>query len=154
MILNTGYEAIIAGIGGACVAQVIKVLWYFLIHKKFNFKILTTTGGMPSSHSSGVIGLTTSVGIIQGFDSVLFAISLGYAIITMYDAAGIRRAAGKTAATLNRFIKEIQENNQKIEPYETLKELLGHTPKEVFCGALLGIFFAYSVHSLLRLLVI
>ncbi len=154
MVLNTGYEVILAGVGGACIAQILKVLIYFLTHKKFNFKILSTTGGMPSAHSSGVIALTTSVGIIRGYDSLLFAVSLGYAVITMYDAAGIRRAAGKTAATLNRFIKEIQENGQKIEPYETLKELLGHTPVEVFCGAILGFVFAYSCHTLLALLAV
>ena len=151
MILNTGYEAIIAGIGGAFLAQVLKVLGYFLTHKEFNFKILSTTGGMPSSHSAGVIGLTTSVGLIQGFDSVMFAISLGYAIIIMYDAAGIRRSAGKTAATLNRFIKEIQERNQEISAYDTLKELLGHTPKQVYCGAFLGALFAIFTHSTLIL---
>lgn len=154
MILNTGYEAILSGIGGAAIAQVLKVLGYFLTHKHINFKIFTTTGGMPSSHSAGVIALTTSVGIIQGFDSMLFAISLGYAIVTMYDAAGIRRAAGKTAATLNRFIREIQEQNEDISAYDTLKELLGHTPKQVYCGAILGAMFAYFMHSLLALLLL
>ncbi|MBE7705764.1 MAG: divergent PAP2 family protein [Cyanobacteria bacterium SIG30] len=154
MILNTGYEVLIAGIGGAILAQTLKVMLYFITHKEINFKILTTTGGMPSSHSAVVTGIATSVALIQGFDSVLFAVSTGFAIIIMYDATGIRRAAGKTAATLNRFIREIRAKDQKITTYATLKELLGHTPIEVFWGAILGVIFAYFVHGILQLLLL
>ena len=97
-ILNTGYEALSAGVLAAFFAQVIKFFIFTIKARKVNFKIFTTTGGMPSSHSAGVMGLATSVGIIEGFDSVFFAIAIGFALITMYDAAGVRRAAGKTAA--------------------------------------------------------
>lgn len=144
---NTGIEAIIAGIGAACIAQISKVLLYIIVHKKINFKIFTTTGGMPSSHSAGVIALTTSVGLIEGFTSIAFAISLGFSLVVIQDAQGLRRAAGKTAATLNRLISEWNLNsNEQTKPYEVLKELLGHTPFEVLVGILLGIAVSFAFH--------
>lgn len=149
--LNTGYEVIASGIFAAILAQVLKVLLYILVNKKINFKIITTTGGMPSSHSAGVCGLATSVCLICGFDSVSFAIASGYAVVVMYDAAGVRRAAGKTAATLNRLVRDLSEQNKEPNPYEVLKELLGHTPKEVVCGAILGVMVAFFMHALLSL---
>lgn len=144
---NTGLEAIFAGLAGAFIAQFIKVFTYLFTHKKINFKIFTTTGGMPSSHTAGVIGLTTSIGLIDGFDSLVFAVSLGFSLIVMQDASGVRRAAGKTAATLNRLVDEFVQKNQEVKPYAVLKELLGHTPLEVFCGMILGIVIAFVVHN-------
>lgn len=145
MLLNTGYEALLAGVMGAFTAQVIKFLIFTIKSKKINFKIFTTTGGMPSSHSAGVMGLATAVGLIEGFDSIAFAISLGFALITMYDAAGVRRAAGKTAACLNRMMVDFYNNDlQSIGG--KLKELLGHTPMEVIMGAIYGVLFAYYLH--------
>ncbi len=143
---NTGYEALICGILGAVIAQIIKVITYIFIHKRINFKIFTTTGGMPSSHTAGVIAMSTSVGLIQGFDSLIFAVSLGFSLIVMQDASGVRRAAGKTAATLNRLVDEFVQKNHEVKPYATLKELLGHTPLEVFCGMILGIIIPFVVH--------
>lgn len=148
MFYNTGYEVLFNGIFAAFSAQALKVLFYFFTNKKFNFKILTTTGGMPSSHTAGVIALTVSAGIVAGFDSVVFAVSGGFAVVVMQDAAGLRRAAGKTAATLNRLVKEMIEHKSETTPYIALKELLGHTPLEVFCGAIYGIFIAYFIHYL------
>lgn len=145
MLYNTGYEALLSGVGCAILAQILKVIFYYIKNKKINFKIFTTTGGMPSSHSGGIVGLATSTGLISGFDSVSFAIASGLAIVVMYDAAGVRRAAGKTAATLNRVVRELCEHNE-TDPYGTLKELLGHTPKEVIAGAIFGIAFAYCLH--------
>lgn len=144
MFYNTGYEALFTGIASACFAQILKVIFYFLTHKKINFKIFTTTGGMPSSHSAGVISLSVSVGLIEGFSSVAFAIAFGYALVVLQDAAGLRRAAGKTAATLNKLVNDIADHTTK--PYEVLKELLGHTPFEVFMGSLLGISCALWIH--------
>ena len=143
---NTGFEAIFCGLAGTFIAQFIKVFTYLFTHKKINFKIFTTTGGMPSSHTAGVIGLSTSVALIEGLDSIAFAISLGFSLVIMQDAAGLRRAAGKTAATLNRLVDEFVQKNQEVKPYAVLKELLGHTPLEVFCGMLLGIAIALTVH--------
>ena len=111
-----------------------------------NFKIFTTTGGMPSSHTAGVIALSTSIAIIDSIDSLLFEVSIGFSLVIMQDAAGLRRAAGKTAATLNRLVDEFVQKNQEVKPYAALKELLGHTPLEVFCGMLLGIAVPFVIH--------
>ncbi len=143
---NTGYEALCSGLLSATIAQFIKVVTYICTHKKINFKIFTTTGGMPSSHTAGVIALSTSVALIEGIDSMLFAVSLGFSLIVMQDASGIRRAAGKTAATLNRLVDEFVQKNHEVKPYAALKELLGHTPLEVFCGMLLGVLVPFLVH--------
>ncbi len=144
-ILNTGYEAILSGLAAAFFAQVIKFFIFTIRSKKINFKIFTTTGGMPSSHSAGVMGLSTSVGLISGFDSVIFAVAIGYALVTMYDAAGVRRAAGKTAACLNRMMEDFYEHNVQALGGK-LKELLGHTPFEVIMGAIFGICYAICFH--------
>lgn len=144
-ITNTGYEALSAGVLAAFFAQVIKFFIFTIKSRKINFKIFTTTGGMPSSHSAGVMGLATSVGLIEGFDSIAFAIAIGFALITMYDAAGVRRAAGKTAACLNRMMDDFYKHDVQAIGGK-LKELLGHTPFEVIMGALFGIAFAYFFH--------
>lgn len=144
-IINTGYETLAAGILGAFFAQLIKFFIFTIKSRKINFKIFTTTGGMPSSHSAGVMGLSTSVGLIQGFDSVTFAIALGFALITMYDAAGVRRAAGKTAACLNKMMDDFYNHDVQAIGGK-LKELLGHTPLEVIMGAIFGVLFAYLLH--------
>ena len=147
-IINNGYEALASGVLAAFFAQVIKFIIFTIQTKKINFKIFTTTGGMPSSHSAGVMGLSTSVGLIEGFDSVIFAVALGYALITMYDAAGVRRAAGKTAACLNKMMDDFYKHDVQAIGGK-LKELLGHTPFEVIMGALFGILFAFCFHQYL-----
>src|SRR5574344_634636 len=141
-ILNTGYEAMIAGITATLSVQALKFFLNLFLYKKIDFKLLTTTGGMPSSHSAGVVALTFAVGIIAGFNSLLFAISAGYAVVVMYDAAGLRRAAGRTAACLNKMMEDFYKHDV-LSAGEKLKELLGHTPLEVFIGALFGIVWAY-----------
>ncbi len=148
MFYNTGYEVLFGALFSAFSAQALKVVFYFFTHKKFNFKIFTTTGGMPSSHTSGVITLSTCAGLIKGFHSVEFAIAMGFAIVVMHDAAGLRRASGRMAATLNRLVKEMGDKIDSGTPYIVLKELLGHTPFEVFCGALYGVVVAYFIHYL------
>ena len=147
-VINNGYEALASGILAAFFAQVIKFVIFTIQTKKINFKIFTTTGGMPSSHSAGVMGLSTSVGLIEGFDSVIFAVALGYALITMYDAAGVRRAAGKTAACLNKMLDDFYKHDVQAIGGK-LKELLGHTPFEVIMGAIFGILFACCFHQYL-----
>lgn len=145
LIANNGYEALACGLLAAFTGQIIKFLLFTLQTRKINFKIFTTTGGMPSTHSAGVMGLSTMVGILDGFDSVSFAMSLGFSLVIMYDAAGLRRAAGKTAACLNRVMEEIYKHDLRAVGGK-LKELLGHTPLEVFVGAMYGILFAYIFH--------
>ena len=144
-IANNCYEVITCGLFSAFFAQVIKFILFTIKSRKVNFKIFSTTGGMPSSHSAGVMGLSTLVGILQGYDSIIFAVSLGVSLIIMYDAAGLRRAAGKTAACLNRMMEDFYHHDLQSVGGK-LKELLGHTPLEVFVGALFGICFAYLYH--------
>ena len=143
---NNGYEALSSGIMAAFFAQVLKFIIFTLKSKRINFKIFTTTGGMPSSHSAGVMGLATSIGLIAGVDSLVFAVSFGFALITMYDAAGVRRAAGKTAACLNKMMDDFYKHDVQAIGGK-LKELLGHTPLEVIMGAIFGILFAYFYHK-------
>lgn len=144
-ILNTGYEVLATGLLAAFVAQVIKFLLHLVVKRKVDFKMFTTTGGMPSSHSAGVVGLATSVGIIKGFSSVDFAITMGYALVVMYDAAGLRRASGKMAVCLNKIMDDFYKHEVQSVGGK-LKELLGHTPIEVFAGAALGVAYAYYMH--------
>ena len=118
------------------VAQSLKVVNVILFEQKVDFTRFVGSGGMPSSHSSYIVSLATVVGKIQGVNSTQFGISVAVAAIVMYDAAGIRRAAGKQAKVLNKLIFSHQD---KEHLDENLKELLGHSPLEVFMGALLGI---------------
>lgn len=144
-IANTGYEVLLTGLMAAVTAQILKFVLHLIFKKKVDFKLFTTTGGMPSSHSAGVIGLSTSVGLVSGFHSVLFAISMGYAFVVMQDAAGLRRASGKMAACLNKMMDDFYKHDVQSVGGK-LKELLGHTPVEVFAGALLGVAYAYWMH--------
>ena len=101
---------------------------------------------MPSSHSSFVVSLAVSVGFVQGFDSVLFAVSSCMAIVVMYDAAGVRRSAGQHARILNKIASEWEQGDFS-HTEKNLKELLGHTPIEVVAGAILGIMIAVIRHG-------
>lgn len=147
-IINTGYEVLFTGLSAAFLAQVLKFVLHLLIKRKVDFKLFTTTGGMPSSHSAGVVGIATSVGIISGYSSVSFAIAMGYAFVVMYDAAGLRRAAGRTAACLNRILDDFYKHEIQAVGGK-LKELLGHTPIEVIAGAIFGVLYAYYIHFIL-----
>ena len=144
-IYGTGYEALIVGISAVILAQITKFFVHLIWKRKVDLRLFTTTGGMPSSHAAGVMGLSTTVGLICGFSSIEFAMACGYALVVMYDAAGVRRAAGKQAACLNRIIMDIYKQELK-EAGGKLKELLGHTPMQVFVGALFGIVYSYYMH--------
>ncbi len=122
------------------IAQLIKVIAGVVREKRFNFKWFLRSGGMPSSHVSLSMCLTTCIGLQQGFDSGLFAVALGFASITMFDAQGVRRHSGRQAELLNRMLADIYEHRGVQE--SKLKELLGHTPVEVFAGGALGIVVA------------
>ncbi len=123
------------------VAQILKVLIELLWHHKLNLRLLTSAGGMPSSHSASVCALATAVAIREGTSSTLFVVSLLFAIVVMYDAAGVRRAASIQARILNQIIDELFQGHPISETH--LRELLGHTPFEVVAGAALGIFGAW-----------
>ncbi len=132
-------EVLIVSILAWAIAQFLKIVTWALISKKVNFRRLVEPGGMPSSHSAFVTSLATGIGIKEGFSSTPFALAMVFSLIVMYDAAGVRRAAGKQATVLNSIIEDL--NRRELHP-ERLKELLGHTPVEVVIGALLGIVVA------------
>ncbi len=117
--------------------QSFKVAWDLITTKKFNFKRILGAGGMPSSHSAVVTSLATLIGRSEGFNSPIFALALIFACIVMYDAAGVRRAAGKQAQLLNKIINTPGLSGLQVQ--EKLVEVLGHTPTQVFVGALIGI---------------
>lgn len=123
--------------------QSIKVLSDLIIHKKLNIKRLWGSGGMPSSHSAFAMSLSTVAALSRGLDSLEFAICLIFSGIVMYDAAGVRRAAGKQAKVLNQII----ERDGDINIQEKLVELLGHTPVEVFAGAVVGVLMAIALYN-------
>lgn len=117
--------------------QTFKLIYDLVTTKKFNFKRILGAGGMPSSHSAVVTSITTLIGKYQGVDTSLFALSLIVALVVMYDACGVRRAAGKQASLLNKIIET--PGLTRVEVTEKLQEVLGHTPIQVFVGALIGI---------------
>ena len=117
--------------------QSFKVIWDLVETKKLNFKRILGPGGMPSSHSAVTMCLAIMVGKAEGFSSPTFAISLILAIVVMYDAAGIRRAAGKQASLLNKIVNT--PGLSTIQVQERLAEVLGHTPVQVLVGAIIGI---------------
>jgi len=118
-------------------AQGLKVIIGLVTEKKFNFNWILRTGGMPSAHSAAVVGLASSLGKEVGFSSPLFAMSCFFALMTMFDAQTWRRSIGVQARILNRIMDDLQ-SKRKIRD-DRLKELAGHTPTEVFAGALIGI---------------
>ncbi|WP_018921829.1 divergent PAP2 family protein [Salsuginibacillus kocurii] len=140
------------------IAQGVKVPLVFIAEKKWDLTLVTSTGGMPSSHSAAVTALATAIGLEQGFDSPLFAISTIFATIVMFDATGVRRHAGYHATVINQLVEDLNKMVEEVKSWpskeerekrEELKELLGHQPIEVFFGALLGIALAWSAHALL-----
>lgn len=126
-------------------AQLLKVIFTLIKDKRIDFRRFVGSGGMPSSHSSFVTSLATAVGLERGFAGPEFAIATVLALIVMYDAAGVRRAAGQQARILNKLVAE-WEKADYAKTDKRLKELLGHTPKEVFAGAVLGVVIALMRH--------
>jgi len=121
--------------------QLFKFVVGWILTGRPDFTRMVGTGGMPSAHSASVTALTVAVGLAAGWRSPLFAATAYFSLVIMYDATGIRRAAGLQARILNRMLEELQDYH-KLE-VERLKELLGHTPMEVLVGALYGGFMAY-----------
>lgn len=123
-------------------AQFLKVIFELISYRHLDFSRMVSAGGMPSSHTAFVTALTTSVGRVSGWDSPELAVSLVFSLIIMYDAAGVRRAAGKQARILNQIMDHLQHGGKLTSEKEKLKELLGHTPIEVMAGAVLGVLAA------------
>ena len=125
------------------IAQVTKLALQSARHRTLDLRILAAMGGMPSSHSAMVTALTAVVGRLNGVGSPVFAVALIFSFVVMYDAAGVRRAAGRQAAVLNRLVDDLM--HQRGIGEERLRELLGHTPVEVLAGAALGLAVGLTV---------
>jgi uncharacterized protein len=147
-----------AAISAILFAQFVKVPIQYMATKRVDWSLLTSTGGMPSSHSAAVTALTTGVAIETGLDSPVFALSAIFAIITMFDATGVRRQAGEQAIVLNQLVADFQKifedakewpNKPENEKRKELKELLGHKPIEVFFGGLTGILLTLLLNYLI-----
>jgi len=121
------------------IAQLVKVVIVLLQKKQLDIRYFVVSGGMPSSHSAFVSALATAVAFSEGLGSVAFGISIIFALVVMYDAAGIRHAVGQQAAVLNRILREIGERRPVKVLGRDFKELVGHTPFQVMVGGLLGI---------------
>lgn len=123
------------------IAQTIKVSIGVWRQKRFDFRWFVGTGGMPSSHAAGASCLATAIGLEHGFSSAYFALAAAFAVVVMFDAQGVRRAAGKQARVLNKIMDDIYWQGRINE--SQLRELLGHTPVEVIAGFLLGAVVAF-----------
>ncbi len=139
-------------------AQVYKLFMEKILRGKWNFRVLISTGGMPSSHAAFVSALAVLVGLTYGLDNTFFAISIVLAMVVIHDAMGIRRHASKQAKTINSLVEDVNELAEKsssgetkllLENYPKLKELLGHEPTEALVGTLYGILVAFITYYLL-----
>ncbi|HEX5564570.1 MAG TPA: divergent PAP2 family protein [Sporosarcina sp.] len=137
-------------------AQFVKIPIHFLLTKKLDWKLMTSTGGMPSSHSAAVSALTTAIAYEVGLGSPLFAVSAIFAVIVMFDASGIRYQAGQQALIINQmrldfqtFVTEVKGWQQKDgqQKIMELKTLLGHKRSEVFAGSMTGILISVITYS-------
>jgi uncharacterized protein len=135
-------QVLLVALASCFIAQGLKLVIEFVRNQKVNLRVLVETGGMPSAHSALVAALATGIGQIKGWASTDFAIAVVFAFIVMYDAAGVRRAAGKQARVLNQIIDEFFEDEHQLSE-DRLKELLGHTPFQVIVGSILGILISW-----------
>ncbi len=139
----TNYMLVCAFIGWFG-AQVIKCITYIIRNHSFNFAVLMSSGGMPSSHSATVCAMVIASARLYGTKSPYFALAFVLAFIVMYDAAGVRRAAGEQAKVLNRIVDDLSKGDTRYLD-KNLKELIGHTPLQVIAGAVFGIIIPFCV---------
>lgn len=131
----------VSGLVAWAVAQTAKAVLTSFVERRWDLRMLFSSGGMPSSHSALCTALTASVALCHGVSDALFPVCLGFSLIVMYDATGVRRHAGMQAEVLNKIVEDLFQGHPISE--RKLKELLGHTPSQVFAGALLGILVAW-----------
>lgn len=150
---------ILASLFAIVFAQFVKIPIFYLLKGKVDWKLFTSTGGMPSSHSAAVTSLATAVGFETGFDSPTFAVATMFSVIVMFDATGVRFQAGQQALIINQmrldfqtFVNDAKGWTQKNsnEKIKELKTLLGHKPSEVFAGALTGIFISIVIYAFFK----
>ena len=142
---------LVAGVMGWFVAQVLKTVIHLLITKKLVWERMVGSGGMPSSHSATVCALATAAGMQYGSESFAFAISVILAIVVMHDAMGVRRETGIQARVLNEMMTLFREMGTKMSVEDKLKEFVGHTPLQVWIGALLGIVVGFLTCQVMQL---
>lgn len=146
MSRGRGWQVIAVTILCSFFAQSIKIFAKYFKTGTWDLRTMSKTGGMPSSHSCCTMGMAISVGLIAGFNSIVFAIALCLALIVMYDAAGVRRTVGLQARVLNQIMAELFSEHPRLSS-ERIKEFLGHTPVEVFVGAALGSLIAWIFNA-------
>ena len=129
------------------IGQFLKFPLEFILNKRWNWGIMFSSGGLPSSHSALVTAVALSIGLQEGFNTSLFVLSAALAMIVIYDAAGVRRQAGIHAERINEIMRNFIESGHF--PEEDLKEMLGHTPFEVISGVLLGVLVCWFVFGAL-----
>ncbi|HEY9845665.1 MAG TPA: divergent PAP2 family protein [Candidatus Caenarcaniphilales bacterium] len=135
-------RVLLVALSASLIAQILKLVVEYAKNRKIDLRVLVATGGMPSAHSALVAALATGVGQVSGWDSMEFAIALIFAFIVMYDAAGVRQAAGKQARILNQIVDEFFQEKHEFNE-DRLKELLGHTPMQVVAGTALGVMISW-----------
>ena len=138
-VVNTWYtnQVFLSWLVACLVAQTIKIALGTIRLRRFDFRWLIGTGGMPSTHASGVTALSASIGFHEGFHSPLFAVAVAFTVITLFDAQGVRRWSGRQAQVLNKLLEDMYFKRRFQE--QRLKELLGHTPMEVLAGMAVGL---------------
>lgn len=134
-------HVLFAALIGWFLAQALKIPIYYLVEGKWDWHRFHGSGGMPSSHTSMVVSASIMLGAMNGFDSAIFAASVVFSSVVMYDATGVRRETGRQAQIINQILQDVLINGRPISNVE-LKELVGHKPTEVAAGALLGIAIA------------
>ena len=138
-ILNN--HVLFSALIGWFLAQALKIPVHYLVEKEWDWHRFHGSGGMPSSHTAMVVSASIMLGALNGFDSPLFAIAIVFSSVVMYDATGVRRETGRQAEIINQILQDVLINGRPISNVE-LKELVGHKPIEVACGAVLGILIA------------
>lgn len=141
-------HVLFAALIGWFLAQALKIPIYYLVEGKWDWRRFHGSGGMPSSHTSMVVAASIMLGALNGFDSAVFAASVVFSSVVMYDATGVRRETGRQAQIINQILQDVLINGRPISDVE-LKELVGHKPTEVAVGALLGITIAVIYLSVL-----
>ena len=141
--------SLLCAIVGWFLAQILKIVVVTAQNRRFTFVSLVSSGGMPSSHSAAVCALTVSIGMNEGFGSCLFALAVLFSFIVMYDATGVRRETGRQARVLNSIIEDLGNGSPEDFP-KHLKELIGHSPVQVFAGAILGVLTGVVLNFILQ----
>lgn len=139
-------RVLIAALSAWALAQAVKVPIGYLVNRRWDLRLMAAPGGMPSSHSALVTAASLTIGLYEGFDTALFALSVVLAMVVIYDATGIRRQAGKQAEVINALLRDLAAGHPLKEAQ--LREVLGHTPTQALTGLILGLLVGGSIYLL------